>query len=202
MQHAPELKRRPLRPPPRFDRHWHRSLLFTLALIALVNAAVGADRTFALASLGVCAVAFGFFYLTFPGGMHFGLTLANFLAAYECAFIAFHEANFHEAAYLPSIISLTLPVLGFLSGCFLRRPDIAHAIKNRRVREPERLPRLSRWLPADVLWPLCFRSARRPARLQQRRERQVFSQILGSGSSSRTDVGPGSTTDAAPVIFW
>jgi voltage-gated potassium channel len=151
MKRAPELKLSHPRRPPRFDRNWRRSLLFTLALIALVNAAVGADRIFSLVSLAICAVAFGFFYLTFPGGMLFGITLGNFLAVYECAYIAFHEANFHEAAYPASIAGLTLPVLGFLCGCFLRRPEIAHALQARRARERARLPRLSRWLPAVLI---------------------------------------------------
>ena len=151
MKRAPELKLSLRRQPPRFDRNWRRSLLFTLALIALVNAAIGADRTFALASLGICAVAFGFFYLTFPGGTHFGITLANFLVAYECAYIAFHEANFHQAAYPASIAGLALPVIGFLGGCFLRRPEIAEAIHARRVQEPTHLPRVRGWLPGVLL---------------------------------------------------
>ena len=107
--------------PVRLDRHWRRSLLFTLLLVGLVIAGIGADWEFALAALLTCAVGFGFFYLVFPGGMHFGVTVANLLALYACLFVFFREANFADAPRRQSIISLALPVLGFLGACFLRR---------------------------------------------------------------------------------
>src|SRR5262249_49098777 len=52
------------------DRHWLRSTGFTLLLVGLVAAAIGADWTATLSSLLTCAVGFGFFYLLFPGGAH------------------------------------------------------------------------------------------------------------------------------------
>jgi hypothetical protein len=53
--------------------------------------ALAATRSFqrwtaTLSSLVTCAVGFGFFYLLFPGGAHFGITVANFLAIYACVF--------------------------------------------------------------------------------------------------------------------
>jgi hypothetical protein len=63
------------------DRHWLRSTGFTLLLVGLVAAAVGADWTATLSSLVTCAVGFGFFYLIFPGDAHFGITVAHFLAS-------------------------------------------------------------------------------------------------------------------------
>ena len=134
----------------RLDRHWRRSLLFTLLLIGLVILGIGADWEFALAALGSCAVGFGFFYLVFPGGMHFGITVANLVAIYACLFVFFREANFPDAPRAPSIISLALPVLGFLTACFLRRREIAGAIRARRIRELEHLPRLTRWVPGTL----------------------------------------------------
>ena len=76
------------------DRHWLRSTGFTLLLVGLVAAAIGADWTATLSSLVTCAVGFGFFYLLFPGGAHFGMTVANFLAIYACTFQFFRDANF------------------------------------------------------------------------------------------------------------
>lgn len=136
--------------PVRLDRHWRRSLLFTLLLVGLVIAGIGADWEFALAALLTCAVGFGFFYLVFPGGMHFGVTVANLLALYACLFVFFREANFADAPRRQSIISLALPVLGFLGACFLRRREVAGAIHARRVRELEHLPRLSGWVPGTL----------------------------------------------------
>src|SRR5690242_7835350 len=76
------------------DRHWLRSTTFTLLLVGLVAAAIGADWTATFSSLITCAVGFGFFYLLFPGGAHFGMTVANFLAIYACTFQFFRDANF------------------------------------------------------------------------------------------------------------
>jgi len=75
------------------DQHWLRSTGFTLVLVGLVAAAIGADWTATLSSLVTCAVGFGFFYLLFPGGAHFGMTVANFLAIYACMFEFFRDAN-------------------------------------------------------------------------------------------------------------
>ena len=80
------------------DRHWLRSTGFTLLLVGLVAAAIGADWTATLSSLVTCAVGFGFFYLLFPGGAHFGMTVANFLAIYACMFEFFRDANFPAAS--------------------------------------------------------------------------------------------------------
>jgi voltage-gated potassium channel len=134
----------------RLDRHWRRSLFFTLILVGLVVAGIGADGTFELAALATCAVGFGFFYLVFAGGMHFGITVANLLAIYACMFVFFREANFPEAKETPSIVALALPVIGFLGACFLRRMEVAGTIRERRIGELEHLPRLTRWVPATL----------------------------------------------------
>ncbi len=130
----------------RIDRHWLRSIGATLGLVGLVAAAIGGGWGFTLSALGSCAVGFGFFYLLFPGGAHFGMTVANFLAVYACLFVFFQQANFAEASRAASIIGLALPVLGFLAGCLWRRRLVLAIIRSRHPRDFAHLPRLMRWL--------------------------------------------------------
>jgi voltage-gated potassium channel len=145
------VTRPPVRVRPRerivsLDRHWLRSTGFTLVLVGLVAAAIGVDWTVALASLITCAVGFGFFYLLFPGGAHFGMTVANFLAIYASLFEFFRDANFPAAPRAFALAGIAMPVLGFLGGCIMRRRQIYSIIHARRIRELERLPRPSSWL--------------------------------------------------------
>ena len=132
------------------DQHWLRSIGFTLALVGLVAAALGADVWSTLSSLVTCAVGFGFFYLLFPGGAHFGMTVANFLALYACLFQFFHDANFPAAPHPFVLGGVALPVLAFLVGCFLRRRQVFSIIHARRIRRLEHLPRLTPWLLGAV----------------------------------------------------
>jgi voltage-gated potassium channel len=128
------------------DRHWLRSTGFTLLLVGLVAAAIGADWTATLSSLVTCAVGFGFFYLLFPGGAHFGITVANFLAIYACMFEFFRDANFPAAPRGFALAAVALPVLGFLGGCMVRRRAVYSIIHARRIRELQHLPRITTWL--------------------------------------------------------
>ncbi len=128
------------------DRHWLRSTAFTLLLVGLVAAAIGADWTATLSSLVTCAVGFGFFYVLFPGGAHFGMTVANFLAIYACMFEFFRDANFPAASREAALIAVALPVLGFLGGCIVRRRQVLSIIHARRIRELQHLPRVTGWL--------------------------------------------------------
>ena len=128
------------------DRHWLRSTGFTLLLVGLVGAAIGADWTATLSSLVTCAVGFGFFYVLFPGGAHFGITVANFLAIYACMFEFFRDANFPAASRDAALVAVAMPVLGFLGGCIVRRRQVYSIIHARRIRELERLPRITGWL--------------------------------------------------------
>ena len=136
----------------RLDRHWLRSITFTLFLVGLIAAAIGADWTSALSSLVTCAVGFGFFYLLFPGGAHFGMTVANFLAIYACMFEFFRDANFPAASREAALIAVALPVLGFLGGCIVRRRQVLSIIHARRIRELQHLPRITGWLSARWAW--------------------------------------------------
>jgi voltage-gated potassium channel len=135
-------RRRPLAG---IDAHWLRSTLFTVALVALVAFAIGADGPTTVSSLVTCGVGFGFFYLLFPGGAHFGMTVANFLAIYACMFEFFRQANFPLAQRPAAFVAIAMPVLGFLLGCFWHRRQVYSIIHARRIRELERLPRLTFW---------------------------------------------------------
>jgi voltage-gated potassium channel len=132
------------------DRHWLRSIGFTLLLVGLVAAAIGADWTATLSSLITCAVGFGFFYLLFPGGAHFGMTVANFLAIYACAFEFFRDANFPAASRGFALGAVAMPVLGFLGACILRRRQVYSIVRARRIRELRHLPRITNWMLASV----------------------------------------------------
>jgi voltage-gated potassium channel len=130
---------------PRLDVHWVRSVTFTVLLVGLVALAAGADWTVTIGSIAACSLGFGFFYLLFPGGAHFGMTVANFLAIYACVFEFFRAANFAAVSRGMTLLALALPVLAFLIGCLVRRRQVFSIIHARRLRELEHLPRLSRW---------------------------------------------------------
>jgi voltage-gated potassium channel len=134
----------------RFDRHWVRSIAATLSLVGLVAAAIGGGWEFTLSALVTCAVGFGFFYLLFPGGAHFGVTVANFLAVYACLFVFFRQANFPAAPPFATIGGLALPVLGFLVGCLLRRRQVLAIIRAAHPRDFSHLPRLMRGFAATM----------------------------------------------------
>ena len=127
------------------DRHWLRSTGFTLVLVGLIAFAIGADWTSTFFSLATCAIGFGFFYLLFPGGAHFGMTVANFLAIYACVFEFFRDANFPAAPRSFALAAVGMPVLGFLAGCVMRRRQVYSIIHARRIRELEHLPRMTGW---------------------------------------------------------
>jgi voltage-gated potassium channel len=128
------------------DRHWLRSTGFTLVLVGLVAAAIGADWTATVAAVVTCTVGFGFFYLLFPGGAHFGMTAANFLAIYACMFQFFRDANFPAAPRGFALGAVVMPVFGFLFGCIVRRRQVYSIIHARRIRELQHLTRIRSWL--------------------------------------------------------
>jgi voltage-gated potassium channel len=133
------------------DRHWLRSVAFTLVLVSLIAAAIGADWTSTMSSVVTCAVGFGFFYLLFPGGAHFGMTVANFLAIYACVFEFFRDANFPAAPQTFALGAVAMPVVAFLLCCVLRRRQIYSIIHARRIRELDHLPRVTSWFLGAVV---------------------------------------------------
>jgi voltage-gated potassium channel len=128
-------------------RHWARSVVFTLVLTALVAGATDASWQVAVAGVTLSAASLGAFSLMFSGGLHFGLTLANFLAVYGCMFAYFREANFSATHLVATIVALILPVSAFLARCFIGRRRVAGMIHARRQHELTHLPRLARWVP-------------------------------------------------------
>jgi len=125
---------------------WRRFVLAAQAAGKLPDGAIGADWTATLSSLVTCAVGFGFFYLLFPGGAHFGMTVANFLAIYACTFQFFRDANFPAASRDYALGAVAMPVLGFLGACIVRRRQVYSIIHARRIRELQHLPRITGWL--------------------------------------------------------
>lgn len=135
----------------RIDRHWLHTVAFTLALVALVTLAIGADRAFAATALATCGVGFGFFYLVFVTGAHFGMVMANGLAVYVCLFAFFRDANFVRASEEAALVAFALPVLSFLAACYAERAAIGRALGERHDELPKHLPRLIRWVPAAIV---------------------------------------------------
>src|SRR6516225_6988901 len=74
------------------------------------------------------------------------MTGANFLAIYGCLFEYFHDANFLAASRSFAIVSVALPVVGFLAACIVRRRQVFSIIRARRIRELEHLPPITTWL--------------------------------------------------------
>jgi voltage-gated potassium channel len=145
------VSRPPVRVRPRgrlvsLPRHWLRSTCFTLVLVGLVAAAIGADWTAALSAVVTCTIGFAFFYVLFPGGAHFGMTAANFLAIYACMFQFFRDANFPAAPRGFALGAVVMPVFGFLFGCIVRRRQVYSIIHARRIRELQHLTRIRSWL--------------------------------------------------------
>ena len=130
---------------------WARTVAFTMTLVGLVAVASDAEQGVVWVSIATSALAFGFFCLLFPNGGHFGIVTANFLAIYGCMFQFFHLANFAEAPRPLTLISLGLPVAGFLLTCLVRRDRIAGLIHARRIRTLSELPNLSGWFVATML---------------------------------------------------
>lgn len=133
------------------DRHWLHTVAFTLGLVALVTLAMGTEWAFAATAMLTCGLGFGFFYLLFATGAHFGMVMSNALAVYVCLFAFFRDANFGSAPQGAALIAFVLPVLAFLSGCFVGRSAIGRALAARHDELPRHLPPMIRWLPAAAI---------------------------------------------------
>lgn len=135
----------------RFDAGWRRSVIFTVVLVGLVATATDTDPLVMWLSVATSALGFGFFYVTFAGGAHFGIVTANLLAIYGCMFEFFRHANFGQADRFAVLVSLMLPVGAFLVACLVRRHQITRLIHARRLRQLDDLPRISRWFVATLV---------------------------------------------------
>ena len=137
---------------PSIDTHWWASIGFSAMLTGLVTIAIGTDLSLALGLFTMSIAGFGFFHFLFPGGTHFGLTVANFLAFYYCLFEFFLEANFTAAPPHLTMAARALPVAGFLISCVVRRRRVYALIHARQVRDLDlnHLPRLFGWVIATM----------------------------------------------------
>ena len=135
------------------DTHWWGSIGSTVVLVGLVSAAIGGDWLLTAEVAALSAIGLGFFYFLFPGGAHFGLTLANFLAIYACLFEFFREANFTQVPHDLTMVARALPVLGFLGSCVWHRDEVFELIGSRKVRDLDlaHLPRMMAWLMATMV---------------------------------------------------
>ncbi|WP_291296107.1 potassium channel family protein [Elioraea sp.] len=131
----------------RMDRAWWRAVMFTAGLLLLVGlAARDHDRGFIALLIAVAVAGSGFFYLLFPGSLHFALALANFLAVYATLFVFFSETNFPNVSRLVSYTGFVLPVAAFLSAAWRQRVLIGGLVSSERMRGAAHFGRLARWL--------------------------------------------------------
>jgi voltage-gated potassium channel len=134
------------------DKAWWRAVLFTAGLLLLVGlAAREHDPGFVAVLAAVALAGFGFFYLLFPGGLHFAVALANFLAVYASLFVFFSETNFPRVRWGISYLGFVLPVAAFLAAAWRQRERIAGLVASARLREAARFTRLLRWLAPVAL---------------------------------------------------
>jgi voltage-gated potassium channel len=140
------------------DWAWWRAVLFTAGLLLLVGfAARDHDPGFVAVLAAVALAGFGFFYLLFPGGLHFAVALANFLAVYATLFVFFSETNFPRVRWSVSYAGFVLPVAAFLAAAWRQRDRIAGLVASARLREAARFARLLRWLlPVTLIGAASF----------------------------------------------
>jgi voltage-gated potassium channel len=142
----------------RMDIAWWRAVLFTTVLLLLVGlAARDHDRVFVAILLAVALAGSGFFYLLFPGSLHFALALANFLAVYATMFVFFSETNFPNVSRLVSYVGFVLPVASFLVAAWRQRALIGTLVRTETMRETAHFGRLLRWLiPVTAIGAASF----------------------------------------------
>lgn len=142
----------------RMDIAWWRAVLLTTVLLLLVGlAARDHDRVFIAVLLASALAGSGFFYLLFPGSLHFALALANFLAVYATMFVFFSETNFPDVSRLVSYVGFVLPVAAFLAAAWRQRALIATLVRAETMRETAHFGRLLRWLiPVAVIGAASF----------------------------------------------
>jgi voltage-gated potassium channel len=142
----------------RMDRAWWRAVLFTAGLLLLVGlAARDHDPAFIALLIAVAVAGSGFFYLLFPGSLHFALALANFLAVYATLFVFFSETNFPNVSRLVSYAGFVLPVATFLGAAWRQRVLIGGLVASERMRGTTHFGRLARWLlPVALIGAATF----------------------------------------------
>src|SRR4051794_39576197 len=119
------------------------AFLFPVCVVGLVAPMVGIRSWWFFASLLVTVIAAtAFVHVIFPSTRFFAVAFANALAAYECVFNVFVEANFGGVATLVLVTGFALSIIVFCIPAGRRRP---------------RRPSGAWWR-----WPAASRPARRP----------------------------------------
>ncbi|MCX7933040.1 MAG: potassium channel family protein [Rhodovarius sp.] len=120
----------------------------TLGLLLLVAIAVDEqDFSFTFAALVVSGLALGGLYLVFPQGLMFALGVATGLSAYMCLYVVIGRSAFPEAEAWAQPVGFTLPVVGFVLACWLRRTALRRLAQEAPDdRDLAHLPRFGRWL--------------------------------------------------------
>lgn len=128
-------------------RAWGASTGFTLALAALVAAAV-ADRgtLFPLVVFGAAALGLGALYVMFPRGIHFAFGTASGFAVYACIYEVLGRSGFPAAEGWARAPAFLLPVLAFLAAVWARRADLREIAEHQETLDLDHLPAMARWL--------------------------------------------------------
>lgn len=119
----------------------------SLSLVVLVAfaAAQGANTLF-YAIVGSAAVATGLSRSLFPRGTFFALTFANLTAVYAAIFAFFMEELFQLVRPGVAGLGFTLPLGGFILGCFLRRHEIRRVLEHADIGSSLAVYRALVWL--------------------------------------------------------
>jgi voltage-gated potassium channel len=132
--------------------------LFTVLVVGLVALALVGMRSwwFIGSLLAIVIAATAFFHVIFPGTRFFAVAFANSLAAYECIFSLFVEANFGGVGTPVLVAGFALPIVAFCLAAGLQRQRVRAVIEAEEHGEP-RVARALTWLlPVFAIGALTF----------------------------------------------
>jgi voltage-gated potassium channel len=124
-------------------------VLFTasFALVGLVAVSVAGNANLLfLAIVSAAGIATLSIRVLFPQRSFFSHTFTNLVAVYAAIFAFFIEELFGEISPAAAGIGFCLPIIAFLSGCWLRRTDIRAVIDHPDMRGGEALYGALAWL--------------------------------------------------------
>jgi voltage-gated potassium channel len=131
---------------------------FTVFLLGLISLATGeVGKSFFIVMIFVVSGVAASFYVIFPGGSFFAISLANFLAVYACIFIFFVTTNFFMVQPWAIQVGFLLPIAAFQGSAILRRESLRYIVQSRSLRDERHLSRTFVWLvPVGVLGAATF----------------------------------------------
>lgn len=132
---------------------WHVILVETalsaasLAFVSLVGYAVaGGSHPLLWSIVGTTALATAVIRWLFPERPFFSLTFANLVAVYIAVFAFFVEEVFGHIQPEASAAGFSLPVLAFVTGCWIWRPSIKDVVDRPRLGGESGLMQATMWL--------------------------------------------------------